>query len=65
MRGLWLVGVFSTIVAAVVGISGCGPSVSREELGEVVFELPKVPPVETAPATNPPAESEKPSAPQE
>jgi hypothetical protein len=34
---LWLVILTSTLVA------GCGPQVSREELGEVEFEVPQVP----------------------
>jgi hypothetical protein len=61
MRGWRVVGLFCMMVAAVVGTTGCGPSVSREELGEVVFEVPKVAPKEEqTPAANPPpAEAEK------
>lgn len=28
---------------AAIGISGCGPAVPEEELGTLVFEVPKVP----------------------
>ncbi len=37
--------VLLSIVLGIVllGLSGCGPSVSREQLGEILFEVPKVP----------------------
>jgi hypothetical protein len=35
---------FAVGVASVLGtINGCGPRVSNEELGEIQFEIPKVP----------------------
>jgi hypothetical protein len=46
MSGWRVVGLFSLITAAALGTSGCGPSISREELGEVVFEVPKIAPKE-------------------
>ena len=46
---MWLTCVWLAVVLAM--ISGCGPKLSREELGEVMFQLPKVPPTE--PATPP------------
>lgn len=38
------------VLAAVLGCTGCGPEISRDELGEVIFTLPKLPP--------PPAQAE-------
>lgn len=37
-----------TAILTVVPIAGCGPQLTREELGEVVFELPKVEPQQPA-----------------
>jgi hypothetical protein len=48
----WLIVIL--LAGAIPTVSGCGPSVSREELGEVIFELPKVPPREL-PKTDQPA----------
>ncbi|MHC4401881.1 MAG: hypothetical protein ACYTG0_19590 [Planctomycetota bacterium] len=31
------------IVLAMVAISGCGPALTEEELGTVVFEIPQIP----------------------
>ena len=39
-------GVILVLVAATL-IPGCGPKLSKEELGKVVFEVPKVPGSET------------------
>ena len=40
----------------VISLAGCGPSVPREELGEVMFELPKLKNVNHTP---PPVPKEK------
>jgi hypothetical protein len=38
---------FSAILAATLtAISGCGPQVSQEELGTVMFDVPKFDPIE-------------------
>ncbi len=36
---LWL----SPLVIAIFTLPGCGPSVSQEDLGTLVFDVPKVP----------------------
>jgi hypothetical protein len=33
---------FSLVAATLLTASGCGPAVSKNDLGEVVFQLPKV-----------------------
>lgn len=39
------------VLATVLSCVGCGPEISRDELGEVMFTLPKTPP---PPAPNEP-----------
>lgn len=39
------------VLATVLNCVGCGPEISRDELGEVMFTLPKAPP---PPAPNEP-----------
>jgi hypothetical protein len=53
----WWIGL--SFVVALAAVTGCGPQVSREELGEVVFELPKVPP--SQPAANAPSATNAPA----
>jgi hypothetical protein len=50
------------VLALLLSFHGCGPAISEEELGEVMFTLPKMsapPPVEAKPA---PAQADGPAA---
>ena len=38
-----LLGLLFAVVLTLTGLSGCGPAVPEEELGEVVFEVPELP----------------------
>jgi hypothetical protein len=53
---MWLTGTWLALALAM--ISGCGPKLSREELGEVIFQLPKVPPSQPAAPAQPAPPSE-------
>jgi hypothetical protein len=53
---MWLTCAWLAVVLPM--ISGCGPKLSREELGEVIFKLPAVPPTEPATPAQPAPPSE-------
>ena len=38
---------FGLLAILLISPAGCGPAVSKEDLGTVVFELPKVPGADT------------------
>lgn len=47
-------------VAAALLVGGCSPEISRDDLGEVIFTLPKVQPQETPATTQPAFQRESP-----
>lgn len=51
MKTIWRLMVLATLL----GFTGCGPEISKDELGEVTFTLPKLPP------PPPPAEPPQPA----
>lgn len=56
----------AVLLLAFLPLYGCGPEVSRDELGEVVFEVPVVPGAEEAyplPNLNAPAPAATPETP--
>ena len=59
MRSIWKLMTFVVLAAALV-LPGCGPELSEEELGTIVYEVPKVSGSE-APYELPPATSQAPT----
>lgn len=61
MRLFWICASLSLLIAA--ALPGCGPAVSRDELGTVVFDVPKVEgaeePYQLPPEAGPPVNDSK------